>query len=53
MNEKEILDIKETRKYIHSRWEAALNYPVKGDKYALPYPFVPPCIDGDFHVLFY
>ena len=53
MNEKEILDIKETRKYIHSRWKAAVNYPVKGDKYALPYPFVPPCIDGDFHVLFY
>lgn len=53
MNEKEVLDIKETRKYIHSRWKAALNYPIEGDKYALPYPFVPPCIDGDFHVLFY
>lgn len=53
MNQEELKDIKETRKYIHSRWSAALNMPVKGDKYALPYPFVPPCIDGDFHVLFY
>ncbi|HAS56832.1 MAG TPA: hypothetical protein DCR94_06360 [Firmicutes bacterium] len=53
MKKEENEDIIETRKYIRSRWSAALNYPIKGDKYALPYPFVPPCINGDFHVLFY
>lgn len=50
INETEIL---KTREHIHSRWPLALKYTKQGDKFALPNPFVPPCIDGDFHVLFY
>ncbi len=53
MKQKEIQDIIDTREYIRSRWDAALNHSIPGDPFALPYPFVPPCIDGDFHVLFY
>lgn len=55
MTEKELLNIKETHKYIVSRWPLAVHYPENEPKgpYSLPYPFVPPCIAGDFHVLFY
>lgn len=55
LNEKELKDIAKTRAYIASRWDAAVHYPENepDDGYRLPYPFVPPCISGDFHVLFY
>lgn len=48
-------EILKTREYIKSRWSKAVHYPENepNDKYRLPYPFVPPCISGDFHVLFY
>lgn len=54
--DKDLLEaIKETRKYISSRWPLALHKPENEPRtpYSLPYPFVPPCIAGDFHVLFY
>ncbi len=55
MNGEEKDLIKQTRKYIVSRWPLALHRPENEPKgeYALPFPFVPPCISGDFHVLFY
>ncbi len=55
MDQKELDAIAQTRRYITSRWEKALHYPENepDDGYKLPYPFVPPCISGDFHVLFY
>ncbi len=55
LNEKELEAIAKTRAYIASRWDDAVHYPENepDDGYRLPYPFVPPCISGDFHVLFY
>lgn len=55
MNEKDIEAVRKTRAHIASRWALALHRPENepDDGYRLPYPFVPPCIAGDFHVLFY
>lgn len=55
MNSKEVEAVIRTRAYICSRWEAAVHKPENepDDGFRLPYPFVPPCIAGDFHSLFY
>lgn len=55
MDQKELDAIAQTRRYIASRWAKAVHFPENepDDGYKLPYPFVPPCISGDFHVLFY
>lgn len=44
-----------THAYILSSWPKALHQekPALEDPFALPYPFVPPCISGSFKCLFY
>ena len=47
--------LKKTHAYIQNTWEKSKVEITaqKGDKYWLPYPFVPPCVTGMFRVLFY
>ena len=40
------------KNYIKNSWEKAINVKTSG-KLILPYPFVPPCITGDFRTLYY
>lgn len=44
-----------THEYVLSSWPKAvhLKKPAIEDPFGLPYPFVPPCISGDFKCLFY
>lgn len=44
--------IQELRSYIKNSWDKALNEKKDGEL-VLPYPFIPPCIEGDFRVLYY
>ena len=41
-----------TNKYIKQRWKDGL-MTVQNPQYPLPYPFEPPCVEGDFKCLFY
>ena len=46
--------IEKTHRYIRNSWNRAVVEPHKfGEKYYLPYPFVPPCVNGLFRTLFY
>ena len=55
MTLEELENIKKTREYIAVRWPLAVHQPdqEKDARYRLPYPFVPPCIEGGFQELFY
>ena len=43
---------KAVKKYIAESWDKALTE-LKTPTFSLPYPFVPPCINGEFRVLYY
>ncbi|MBE7077866.1 MAG: hypothetical protein E7377_04090 [Clostridiales bacterium] len=46
------MNIRAVRKYVSESWDKALTQ-LKTPTFSLPYSFVPPCLNGEFRVLYY